>query len=57
MGTYTLLEYSLIMDSWSGNKSPSHTLTVASDTMAEDREMTKSAEMESEKLMSTTGND
>jgi hypothetical protein len=56
-GTYTLLEYSLITGSWSGNKSSSHTLTVASDTMAEDRETTKSAEMESEKSMSTTGKD
>ncbi len=39
------------------DKSPSHTLTVASDTMAEDGETAKSAEMESEKLMSTTGKD
>ncbi len=51
------MEDSLITGSWIGNISPSHTLTVASDTMAEDGEMTKSAEMESEKLMSTTGKD
>jgi hypothetical protein len=57
MRTYTFLEYSLITGSRSGNKSPSHTLTVASDTMSEDGERTKSAEMESELLMSTTEKD
>jgi len=34
-----------------------HQITVASDTMAEDGETTKSAEMESEKMFLTTGKD
>jgi hypothetical protein len=51
------LASSLITSSQSGNKYPSHTLTVAGDTIAEDGETTKSAEIESKKLISTTGKD
>ncbi len=37
--------------------SPSHTLTIVSNTMTEEGETTKSADIESEKLMPTKGKD
>jgi hypothetical protein len=41
------------MDGWSGNISPSHSITGVCDTMAEDGETRTAAVSISEKLMST----